>query len=62
MADLLSECDVSATEFAKRIGVRHQVVTEYRKGTKTPQFATVLRMADAFSKPLEYFVEDVDRA
>lgn len=57
IGELLGEHGVSTCEFAERIGVSHQVVSEYRSGRKTPQLATVLRMVDVFGKDLEFFVE-----
>ena len=60
IADLLNDEDIAASELARRIGVSRQVVSAYRAGATAPRFSTVLRMSEAFNKPLDYFIERDD--
>ena len=55
--ELMSCAGLSASALSRKIGVSRQAIWAYSEGVTTPQFATVLKMADAFGKPLDFFVE-----
>ncbi len=57
IGELLSCSGLSASELGRRIGVSRQAIWAYREGVTTPQFATVLKLAEVGGKPLDFFIE-----
>lgn len=57
VVELMESSGLSASALARAVGVSRQAVWAYSAGVSMPQFATVLRMAEVFDKPLDFFVE-----
>ena len=57
VTELMREHDLSLGGFGRRIGVTRSAVWSYVSGVTTPQFATVLKMAGVFDRPLDFFIE-----
>ncbi len=57
--ELMESAGLSASALGRAVGVSRQAVWAYSAGVSMPQFATVLRMAEVFDKPLDFFVEPV---
>ena len=56
--ELMRSEGLSPSELAGRLGLTRQAIWSYGAGVTTPQFATILRMAELFGRPLDFFVDD----
>lgn len=55
--ELMRRDGMTASEFARRIGVSRQLVSAWLIGMTQPQFATVLRLCRLFNVAAEFFAE-----
>ena len=56
--ELMESTGLSASELARKIGRSRQAVWAFSEGITTPQFATILKLADIGGRPLSFFIEE----
>ncbi len=54
---LLDERGVTAYQVAKETGISTATLTQWKQGLYTPKVDKIMRIADYFGVPLEYFVK-----
>ena len=55
---LLAERGVTAYQVAKETGISTATLTQWKQGLYTPKVDKIMRIADYFGVPLEYFVKE----
>lgn len=55
---LLIEHNVSAYRVGKEIGVSQSTLSDWKKGLYEPKVDKLIKIADYFNVPLDYFVRD----
>lgn len=55
---LLTEKNISAYQVAKETGIATSTLTEWKNGTYTPKADKLMKIADFFGVPLEYFLKE----
>lgn len=55
---LLSERNVSAYQVSKETGIASATLTEWKNGTYTPKVDKLMKIAEFFGVPLEYFLKE----
>ena len=59
-AKLLEERNVTASKVAQDTGLTSTTFSEWKSGKATPKADKLLKLADYFGVPLEYFVREDD--
>ena len=54
---LLDERGVTAYQVAKETGISTATLTQWKQGLYTPKVDKIMKIADYFGVPLEYFVK-----
>ena len=54
---LLAERGVTAYQVAKETGISTATLTQWKQGLYTPKVDKIMKIADYFGVPLEYFVK-----
>lgn len=49
------QAGLSQAELAEKIGCRQKQISNWERGDFLPVFGTIVRIADALDKPLDYF-------
>ncbi|WP_230140213.1 helix-turn-helix domain-containing protein [Clostridium neonatale] len=57
---LLKERNVTAYQVSKNTGIATATLSEWKKGTYTPKADKLLKIAQYFEVPIEYFLEKRD--
>lgn len=55
---LLDERGVTAYQVAKETGISTATLTQWKQGLYTPKVDKIMKIADYFGVPLEYFVKE----
>ena len=55
---LLDERGVTAYQVAKETGISTATLTQWKQGRYTPKVDKIMKIADYFGVPLEYFVKE----
>lgn len=55
---LLIERNVSAYQVSKETGIASATLTEWKNGTYTPKVDKLMKIAEFFGVPLEYFLKE----
>ncbi len=56
LAEFLKENELTQSEFARRIGVKHGLVNDWMRGKANPSYVMLKRMAQVFSISADYFL------
>lgn len=59
-ARLLAETNKTAYQVAKDTGVATSTLTSWKQGVYQPKADKLMKLADYFGKPLDYFYKDDD--
>lgn len=57
---LLNQRGITAYRLCKDIGISRSMMTQWKNGTYTPKIDKIVRIADYFDVPVEYFYEAED--
>lgn len=55
---LLNERNITAYQVATETGIAQATLTEWKNGTYTPKVDKLMKIADFFEVPLEYFLKE----
>lgn len=55
---LLDERGVTAYQVAKETGISTATLTQWKQGLYTPKVDKIMKIADYFGVPLEYFIKE----
>ena len=59
---LLNERGITAYQVGKDTGVSTATLTEWKKGTYTPKADKLMKIAEYFGVPIEYFLKEEVKA